>query len=86
MTGTSVGACSCARYAMRRSRRRVTSPLSGSSVPAIVRRSVDLPLPLGPMSPTRARSSIVHDRSAKIVRSPWARVTEGEVGEDHAVI
>src|SRR5438046_2119815 len=41
----------------------------------MVRSSVDFPLPFGPMSPIRPRSSIVHDRSPQIVRAHCARVT-----------
>src|ERR1700737_851124 len=75
MTGTSVGSCSWARYAIRRPRGRVTRPPSGGSTPAIVRRSVDFPLPFGPMSPIRAWSSMAHEMFVKIARSPCARVT-----------
>ncbi len=47
-----------------------TSPLSGSSIPAITRTSVDLPAPLRPIRPMRPRGGSLAVASSIIVRPP----------------
>src|SRR3954449_13445288 len=55
---------------MRVRLRKATSPESGSSSPARMRSSVDLPEPLGPMSPMRLPSETVNERSRKSGTAP----------------
>src|SRR5260221_7857069 len=45
-------------------------PPSASSRPASILRSVVLPAPLGPLRPTRSRSSICHVTASRSTRSP----------------
>ncbi len=45
-------------------------PVSGSSRPASMRRSVVLPEPLGPERPMRSRFLTCQDTSSKRTRSP----------------
>src|SRR5438876_8447673 len=52
-----------------------TSPASGVSSPAITRRSVDLPLPLGPSSAVREPISTSTDTSSSATKSPKRFVT-----------
>ena len=51
-------------------RRRTDVPASGSSSPAISRSIVDLPEPLAPITPTRARGSIAKSSPSSTVRLP----------------
>ena len=53
----------------------VILPLSGFSRPVIMRNSVVLPAPLGPMTPTIAPGGILNDRSSISSRSPKPLVT-----------
>src|SRR5688572_16299759 len=46
-------------------------PLSGSSSPASMRRSVVLPAPLGPARPMRSRFLTCQDTSSNRTRSPY---------------
>ena len=50
-------------------------PLSGFSLPVIMRNSVDLPAPFGPMMPTMAPGGILNDRLSISRRSPKPLVT-----------
>src|SRR5207247_3679573 len=61
---------SCGRNATTAPRRSVTVPPSGVSSPASIRSSVDLPAPLGPISPTRAPSFISSEAPSRICRPP----------------
>src|SRR3954451_20204938 len=61
---------SCERCATPAPRRRVTAPASGSSLPASSRRSVDLPDPLAPIRPIRARAGSSRSRPSRIRRPP----------------
>jgi len=58
-----------------RSRRRVTSPRSGSSSPTSTRSRLDLPAPLMPTTPTRSRSAIANEAPTRTCRVPKARCT-----------
>ncbi len=66
---------------MRVPRARATEPLSGESSPATIRRSVDLPVPFGPMSPARSPlvsrklTSLNRTRSAKRRPAAWTEST-----------
>ncbi len=68
--GANVGICG--RKATRRPPRLATLPRSGPSSPARMRSNVDLPAPLGPMSPTRFPSASVKLTSSKSARAPNA--------------
>ena len=48
----------------------VILPESGFSLPVIMRKSVDLPAPLGPMMPTIAPGGILNERLSISRRSP----------------
>src|SRR5271170_7166173 len=61
---------------MRRFLRGVTSPESGSISPEIILSNVDLPLPLGPISPIRSPSLTVNETSRKSVVAPKVLVTD----------
>src|SRR5882762_11329920 len=70
---------------LRRARlRRATSPVSGLTRPARISISVDLPEPLGPMSPMRSPSETVNEmfwnRGATpyLFDSPWALMIGGK--------
>src|SRR6185295_15093129 len=52
-----------------------TSPESGRSSPAITRRSVDLPLPLGPSSAVREPPAIAIETSSRATKLPNRFVT-----------
>src|SRR3954469_12912874 len=52
-----------------------TSPESGRSSPAITRRSVDLPLPLGPSSAVKDPPAIAMETSSSATYSPNRLVT-----------
>src|SRR5437868_3945811 len=52
-----------------------TSPASGRSSPAITRRSVDLPLPLGPRSAVSEPLSTTTETSSSATKSPNRLVT-----------
>ena len=58
------------RTATRTPSRRVTTPPSGSWVPATMRRSVDFPAPLGPRMPTRLPSSRPTVTPSRSLRDP----------------
>jgi hypothetical protein len=47
-----------------------TSPESGFSLPAIIRKSVDLPAPFGPMMPMIAPGGTMKERLSMRRRSP----------------
>src|SRR5476651_984535 len=47
-----------------------TEPLSGSAVPNIIEKRVDLPAPLGPTSAIRSPRLILRETSSKSVREP----------------
>ena len=66
---------SCESSPIVRPRLRETSPLSGSSRPAMRRRSVVLPAPFGPTRPTRSPSAIAATISSRITNVPTSRVT-----------
>src|SRR6185503_6475145 len=55
--------------------RMSTLPSSGSSSPAITRRSVDFPLPLGPRSAVNEPPAIATETSSRAVKSPKRLVT-----------
>ena len=61
---------SCGRYLTVKPAGRLIVPLSGSSNPASMRRSVVLPAPFGPQSPTRSSSETCHDTRSSRTRSP----------------
>src|SRR3954471_21780706 len=52
-----------------------TSPTSGTSRPAITRRSVDLPLPLGPSSAVSDPLATSTETSSRATKSPNRLVT-----------
>ena len=56
-------------------RLRWTVPRSGSSRPAAMRRSVVLPAPFGPTSPTRSPSAMAASIRSRITNVPISRVT-----------
>src|ERR1035438_3360840 len=58
-------------------RRSEIEPESGSSRPAIICSSVDLPAPFGPMSPSRSPSEIPSEIFSKSTREP--KLLESEV-------
>src|SRR6188508_2080511 len=58
-----------------RSPRMSTLPSSGSSRPAITRRSVDFPLPLGPRSAVSEPPAIATDTLSRATKSPKRLVT-----------
>src|SRR6266508_5236870 len=58
------------RYPMRRLLVRVTVPEEGSSSPMRIRKSVVLPMPLGPTSASRAPFAIEKDTLAKRSSAP----------------
>ncbi len=60
----------CGRYPSRTLRRASIEPASGCSAPARIFSSVDLPEPLGPISPVRSASSKRMLNPRKIVRGP----------------
>jgi hypothetical protein len=49
---------------------RITSPVSGHSSPATIRRSVDLPEPLGPRRAVSEPPSTSSDTSSRATNSP----------------
>src|SRR5438094_2305926 len=61
---------SCGRYPTVNDAGFSTAPESGSSSPAIMRRSVVLPAPFGPQRPTRSLSVICQVTSSSSTRSP----------------
>src|ERR1700751_3602836 len=56
-------------------------PASGSSSPASRRRSVDLPAPFGPTSPTRAGGGTKRLTSARTPSAPYAFETPAATSE-----
>ncbi len=72
---------SCGRCASTSPRRRVTVPASGSSSPATIRSSVDLPPPLGPSTPIREPASTSRSSPRRIARPPkdFVRPADGEL-------
>src|SRR5439155_17481007 len=61
----------CGRYPTVAPRGSATAPASGSRSPAMMRRSVDLPAPFGPVSPTRAPSGTPHVTSPRTICPPY---------------
>ena len=59
----------CGRYEMRIPLVRMTLPLSGSSAPARIRKSVDFPVPLMPIIPTLSPSFKKKETSSSTFRS-----------------
>ncbi len=64
------GPTSWGRYAAVIPRRRTGGSVSGSSSPARMRRSVDLPEPFWPTTPMRASSATSMSRPSRTVRAP----------------
>src|ERR1035441_867702 len=64
---------------MRVLRRKEIDPESGSSRPARIRSSVDLPAPLGPMSPSRSPSEIPSEIFSKSAREPKLLESEAQL-------
>ena len=52
-----------------------TVPLSGTSWPTIMRRSVVLPVPFGPMTPTREPGGMTPEKPSSNTVSPKALLT-----------
>src|SRR5215207_256199 len=60
----------CGGRLVASSPRMVTSPASGDSSPAITRRSVDLPLPLGPSSAVSDPLGIARETLSRATKLP----------------
>ena len=64
------GTRDCSTYASLTESPSLIFPASGFSCPVMIRKSVVLPAPLGPITPTIAPAGILNERSSMSCRSP----------------